>query len=170
MSKNLSTLMDVNNPQVRADWITSITPELTDLENFLQRIKELPSKVDGLCEYIAKHEGVQADMSESLKFSRDIRLSPDYPEFIDSMICTISKFNEQGIFTILNFSETNPKLSFIMLSPCLVSVLGNALFIKLLMPLVTSSSTKGYLYNWKQVIHDIYSRTAGQWSNVINVS
>merc|ERR1712127_839077 len=63
----------------------------------------------------------------------------------------------QEIQTFFTFADLNPKFSLVLLQPYMLSILGNMLFMKFLLPLC-ASSFKDPLYNWSLVRKHIYSK------------
>jgi hypothetical protein len=136
--------------------------KLKDLPDFSCIVNKLHSDkldIQGLHTYISDSSlEVRHCINTSNNYLHNITSSPDYPNFIDLVLTMLDPLTLQETLNLCEFIKIQPKLSFLLMNPALVSVLGNALFFKFLFPLITSSSIKGGLYNWAKVREDIESK------------
>lgn len=93
-------------------------------------------------------------LQTSLNFTNDITESPYYDEFLSRLLVMVDPLSLDQFAAYQNFILTNPKLSLLILQPYMVSVLGNALFLKTLLPLLNAKYQILYP-NWIKVNEDL---------------
>jgi hypothetical protein len=147
-------------PDKEIQKVEHLKENIKDFTNIIHKLDSNDQDIVALRDFIMENEGETAKciLDDSIKFTHDIQLSPDYQNMLDSVANAFNNVPVNDVIVFFQFTEIHPELSLLLLHPCLISVLGNVLFLKYLLPLTASDFSRGPLHNWSVVRKEVFNK------------
>jgi hypothetical protein len=166
--QELETLLTENQESGRLAHAEALDKKgFSTLESFVRVISKLyqnESDILALRTYLHYKDG--AEVSSLIKSSKqyllNIEAHPDFAVLVDRLVIMLEPLNTADLLTLNSFCTLHSSLSMVMLQPYMVSVLGNVLFFKVLLPLCGKYSHLSPLRsvtNWGTVWTKVYKKS-----------